>query len=116
MDQGCAAQHGIVSAQGIGGVGSVIKALHEDQTSLPMLARSTLQGLVAQLRSTEVEIEKIDGEILSSKQRGEPAAGDHLRYRSDHGERNRRQCARRLIVPVRSPIRCLVGTDGVIGV
>src|SRR3974390_3235310 len=58
------AEYGIVSAQGVGGVGSAIKALHEDQTSLPMLARFALHGLVAQLRSIEVEIEKIDAEIL----------------------------------------------------
>jgi transposase len=58
------AEYGIVSAQGVGGVGSAIKALHEDQASLPMLARFALHGLVAQLRSIEGEIEKIEAEIL----------------------------------------------------
>lgn len=58
------AEYGIVSAQGVGGVGSAIKALHEDQAALPMLARFALHGLVAQLRSIEVEIEKIEAEIL----------------------------------------------------
>jgi transposase len=56
------AEYGIVS--GVGGVGSAIKALHEDQAALPMLARFALHGLVAQLRSIEVEIEKIEAEIL----------------------------------------------------
>ena len=41
------AEYGIVSAQGVGGVGSAIKALHEDQAALPMLARFALHGLVA---------------------------------------------------------------------
>jgi len=40
------------------------KALHEDQANLPVLARFALHGLVAQLRSIEVEIEKIEAEIL----------------------------------------------------
>lgn len=56
------AEYGIVS--GVGGVGSAITALHEDQAALPMLARFALHGLVAQLRSIEVEIEKIEAEIL----------------------------------------------------
>lgn len=58
------AEYGIISAQGVGGVGSAIKALHEDQATLPMLARFALHGLVAQLRSIEVGIEKIEVEIL----------------------------------------------------
>ena len=58
------AEYGIVSAQGVGGVGSAIKALHEDQANLPVLARFALHGLVAELRSIEVEIEKIEAEIL----------------------------------------------------
>jgi len=58
------AEYGIVSAQGVGGIGSVIKALHEDQETLPILARLALHGLVAQLRSIEAEIEKIEAEIL----------------------------------------------------
>jgi transposase len=58
------AEYGIVSAQGVGGVGSAIRALHDDQASLPMPARFALHGLVAQLRSIEVEIEKIEAEIL----------------------------------------------------
>ena len=40
------------------------KALHEDQANLPVLARFALHGLVAQLRSIEVDIEKIEAEIL----------------------------------------------------
>jgi transposase len=58
------AEYGIISAQGVGGVGSAIKALHEDQATLPRLARFALHGLVAQLRSIEVGIEKIEAEIL----------------------------------------------------
>ncbi len=40
------AEHGAASAQGVGGVGSAIKALHEDQANLAMLARFALHGLV----------------------------------------------------------------------
>ena len=58
------AEYGIVSAQGVGGVGSAIKALHEDQANLPVLTRFALHGLVAQLRGIEGEIEKIEAEIL----------------------------------------------------
>ena len=53
-------EYGIVSAQGAGGVRSAIEALHEDQESLPMLARFALHGLVKQLRSIEAQIEKIE--------------------------------------------------------
>jgi transposase len=55
------AEYGIVSAQGVGGIGSVITALHEDQATLPMLARLALHGLVAQLRSIEAEIQNDRG-------------------------------------------------------
>ena len=61
---GLTTRYGIVSAQGVGGIGSVIKALHEDQETLPILARFALHGLVAQLRGIEGEIEKIEAEIL----------------------------------------------------
>jgi transposase len=58
------AAYGIVSAQGAGGVGSVIKALHEEQETLPMQVRLALHGLVAQLRGIETGIERIEAEVL----------------------------------------------------
>ena len=63
-DGSSVSRYGIVSAQGVGGVGSAIRALHEDQANLPVLARFALHGLVAQLRSIEGEIKKIEAEIL----------------------------------------------------
>lgn len=56
---------------------------------MPRLARLALHGLVAQLRSIEVEIEKIEAENpqVASDQRGEPTAGDDPRHRPNHGER-----------------------------
>jgi len=69
------AEYGIISAQGVGGVGSAIKALHEDPATLPRLARFALHGLVAQLRSIEVGIEKIEAEILKWHREATKQAG-----------------------------------------
>jgi transposase len=105
-------EYGIVSAQGAGGVRLAIEALHEAQESLPVLARFALHGLVSQLRSIEAEIEKIEAEILKWHRSNEasrrlatiPGIGPITA--SDRGE-----CAGRLIVPIRSPIRRLARAD-----
>jgi transposase len=89
------------------------KALHEDQANLPVLARFALHGLVAQLRSIEVDIEKIEAEILKWHRTNEtsrrlatiPGIGPIT------ASAIRRECARRVAVPIRSAIRGLAGTD-----
>lgn len=105
------AEYGIVS--GVGGVGSAITALHEDQAALPMLARFALHGLVAQLRSIEVEIEKIEAEILKWHRTSE--ASRRLATIPGIGPITASAIAasvpRRVVVPVRSPVRGLAGTD-----
>ena len=104
------AGHGIVSAQGTAGR-TAIKALHEDQANLPVLARFPLHGLVAKLRSIQGGDRGVRGgnPQVASNQRDEPAAGDDPRHRPDHGERDSRECARRVVYAVQSQIRGLAG-------
>jgi hypothetical protein len=86
------AEYGIVSAQGVGGVGSAIKALHEDQATCPCWHGSPCTGwwLAARHRRGDRENRGRNPQVASN-QRDEPLTGDDPRHRPDHGERDRRE-------------------------
>ena len=107
------AEYGLVSAQGVGGVGSAIKGAARGPGELARAGTVRLAragGSATQHRSGHRENRGRNPQVASN-QRDEPPAGDDPRHRPDHGDRARRECARRVAVPIRSAIRGLAGTD-----
>jgi transposase len=62
--RGHSAEYGVVASKGPGGVAAAIEALHEAQDTLPLLARSALHGIVAQLRALATDITRIERQVL----------------------------------------------------
>lgn len=63
--RGHLAEYGIVTRVGAGGVAASLKALHEEQSRLPVHARSALHGIAAQLRALSSEIDRLEAQILA---------------------------------------------------
>ncbi|WP_298363935.1 IS110 family transposase [Azospirillum sp.] len=63
--RGHLAEFGIIVAKGLGGVKTIIEALHEAQDQLPELARLALHGIVEQLRHLGTEIGRLEERILA---------------------------------------------------
>ncbi|SMH62181.1 IS110 family RNA-guided transposase [Azospirillum agricola] len=63
--RGHLAEFGIIAAKGLGGVKTIIEALHEAQDQLPELAQLALHGIVEQLRHLGTEIERLEARILA---------------------------------------------------
>ena len=63
--RGHLAEYGIISGVGAGGVTASLKALHEQQDSLPSHARSALHGIASQLRALASEIDRLEAQILA---------------------------------------------------
>ncbi|MDP4538007.1 IS110 family transposase, partial [Qipengyuania sp. DY56-A-20] len=62
--RGHLAEYGIVTPVGAGGVTASLKALHDEQSRLPVHARSALHGIAAQLRALSSEIDRLETQIL----------------------------------------------------
>ena len=84
------AEYGIVSAQGVGGVGSAIKGAARGPGELARAGTVRLAragGSATQHRSGHRENRGRNPQVASN-QRDEPPAGDDPRHRPDHGERD----------------------------
>ena len=62
--RGHLAEYGIVTGVGAGGATAMLKALHEQQEVLPVLARSALHGLASQLSALASKIDRLEAQIL----------------------------------------------------
>lgn len=63
--RGHLAEYGILTRVGAGGVTASLKALHDEQSRLPLHARSALHGIAAQLRALSSEIDRLERQILA---------------------------------------------------
>lgn len=63
--RGHLAEYGIITAVGAGGVAASLKALHEQQDSLPSYARSALHGIASQLRALASDIDRLEAQTLA---------------------------------------------------
>lgn len=86
---------------------ALLKALQEQQDTLPVHARSALHALAAQLRALSSEVYRLEAQILAWHRADEPRRrlvtipGN----RSDHRVRNISRSAGCLAVPIRTAVR-----------
>ena len=93
------AEYGIVSRPGCRRCYGDHRLLHEEQAALPSFGPdSPPRAGDSATRASKSDREDRGGNPrMASIQRGEPTAGDDPRHRPDHGERDSRECARRLV-------------------
>ena len=106
-------EYGIVKAQGPAGVNSLLALVIEAQDAVPVNARSgpaEHRGSVPCVGARDRAPREADPR-LASPRRGQPAACHRSWHRANHGISHCGDTTRCLGLPIRPPVRGLVGSD-----